>query len=68
MNKKASGGQVLGKIPYGYKKTQSGFFEENIEQSKNVKKIFDLYNNNFNLSEISRELSITSLDENWSPQ
>ncbi len=68
VNKKASRGQVLGKIPYGYKKTQSGFFQENIDQSKNVKKIFDLYNNNFNLSEISRELSITSFDENWSPQ
>ena len=40
VNKKASRGQVLGKIPYGYKKTQSGFFQENIDQSKNVKKIF----------------------------
>jgi len=68
VSKKASRGQVLGKIPYGYEKTQSGFFQENVDQSKNVKKIFNLFNNNFNLSEISRELSITSFDEKWSTQ
>ena len=68
VNKKASRGQVLGKIPFGYKKTQSGFFQENIDQSKIVKKIFYLYNNSFSLSEISKELSITSYGVKWSPQ
>ena len=68
VNKKASRGQVLGKIPFGYKKTQSAFFQENIDQSKIVKKIFYLYNNSFSLSEISKELSITSYGVKWSPQ
>ena len=68
INKKASRGQVLGKIPYGYKKNSSGFFEENVDQSKNVRKIFDFFNNDFSISEITKELSITSLNEKWSNQ
>ena len=68
INKKASRGQVLGKIPYGYKKNSSGFFVENDFQSKNVKKIFSLYNQNFSISEITRELQNTLLEEKWSNQ
>lgn len=68
INKKASRGQVLGKVPYGYKKNISGFFEENLDKSEHVRKIFDLYNHNFSISEITRELLNTSLGEKWSDQ
>jgi hypothetical protein len=68
INKKASRGQVLGKIPYGYKKNPSGFFEEDLSQSKNVKKIFSLYNQHVSISEISKELQNTLWTEKWSNQ
>ena len=68
INKKASRGQVLGKIPYGYKKNLTGFFEEDSSQSKNVKKIFSLYNQNFSISDITKELQNTLLTEKWSNQ
>lgn len=68
ISKKASRGQVLGKIPYGYKKNSSGFFEEDIDKSKNVRKIFSLFNENISISDITIELQNTLFQEKWSNQ
>tara|TARA_B110000438_G_scaffold301882_1_gene357961 strand:+ start:758 stop:1879 length:1122 start_codon:yes stop_codon:yes gene_type:complete len=43
INNKASRGQVLGKVPFGYKKTSSGFFEINLDESNIVKSLFSIF-------------------------
>jgi len=68
VSKKASRGQVLGRVPYGYDKNQSGFFIENLNASENIRKIFSMFIENIPISEICRELQNTSYNENWSHQ
>ena len=52
INKKASRGQVLGKIPYGYKKNSSSFYEINESEAKIVKEIFSLFYKSRNIKDV----------------
>ena len=52
INKKASRGQVLGKIPYGYKKNPSSFYEINESEAKIVKEIFSLFYKSRNIKDV----------------
>ena len=57
---KASKGKVLGKIPYGYKKSDFGDLIINPKEAETVVKIFDLYTNSgniFGLRKISKYLN-----------
>jgi|TARA_B100001750_G_C15521712_1_gene612152 hypothetical protein len=52
INKKASRGQVLGKIPFGYQKNPSGFYEINDSEAKIVREIFSLFYKSQNIKDI----------------
>mgnify|MGYP006078853795 FL=1 len=67
INKKASRGQVLGKIPYGYNKTPSGFFEINLNESNDVKLLFSIFLETKSLSETVKTINITS-KKKWTTQ
>ena len=57
INKKASRGQVLGKIPFGYKKTSSSLFKIDETEAEIVRNIFNLYLEYGSISKTSREIS-----------
>ena len=67
INKKASRGQVLGKIPYGYNKTPSGFFEINLNESNEVKSLFSIFLETKSLSETVKKINISS-KKKWTIQ
>jgi len=67
INKKASREQVLGKIPYGYNKTPSGFFEINLNESNVVKSIFSIFLETKSLSKTINKINILS-KKKWTTQ
>ena len=71
INKKASRGQVLGKIPYGYKKNPSSFYEINESEAKIVKEIFSLFYKSRNIKDVVNLLNGKedfNKGKNWSTQ
>ncbi len=67
INKKASRGQVLGKIPFGYKKTSSSLFKIDDREAGVVRNIFNLYLKYGSISKTSKEISRIT-EKKWSYQ
>ena len=67
INKKASRGQVLGKIPYGYRKTSTGFFEINLNESNVVKDLFSIFLETKSLTKTVKKINILS-NKTWTTQ
>ena len=60
INKKASRGQVLGKIPFGYKKNSSSLFIVEQNQADVIKKIFNIFLENKSINKNVNELNEVS--------
>ena len=67
INKKASRGQVLGKIPFGYKKNSSSLFIVEQNQADVIKKIFNIFLENKSINKTVNELNEVS-SKKWSYQ
>ena len=67
INKKASRGQVLGKIPFGYKKSSSSLFIVEQNQADEIKKIFSIFLENKSINKTVNQLNEFS-SRKWSYQ